>query len=68
MLRLGMRLSNVDPVLSQQWVETAILSGVMTSNDDIAKVDHTVGNSNIQNWDAFELKRESPPESPKVRI
>lgn len=63
MLRLGMRLSNVDPALSQQWVGKAIAGGVMTSNDDIAKVDHTAGNGNTQNWDAFELKRESLPES-----
>lgn len=63
MLRLGMRMSNVEPALSQQWVEKAITGGVMTSNDDIAKVDHTAGNGNTQNWDAFELKRESLPES-----
>ncbi len=63
MLRLGMRLTQVDPALSRQWVEKAIAGGVMTSNDDIAKVDHTAGNGNTQNWDAFELKRESLPES-----
>lgn len=63
MLRLAMRMSNVDPALSQQWVEKAIAGGVMTSNDDVAKVDHTAGNGNTRYWDAFELKRESLPES-----
>lgn len=63
MLRLGMRLTNVDPSLSQQWVEKAIAGGVMTSNDDVAKVEHSAGNGNTWNWDAYELKRESLPES-----
>ncbi len=63
MLRLGMRLSNVDAALSRQWVEKAIAGGVMKSNADIAKVDHVAGNGNTQNWDSFELKRESLPES-----
>ncbi|MEH6306768.1 SusD/RagB family nutrient-binding outer membrane lipoprotein [Olivibacter sp. CPCC 100613] len=63
MLRLGMRLSNVDPGQSKNWVEKAIAGGVMTNNDDIAKIEHVAGNENTQNWDAFELKRESLPES-----
>ncbi len=63
MLRLGMRMSNVDAAQSRAWVEKAIAGGVMTSNADIAKVDHQAGNGNTQNWDAFELKRESLPES-----
>lgn len=63
MLRLGMRLSNVDSDLAQHWVEKAIAGGVMQSNEDLAKVDHVAGNDNTQNWDSFELKRESFPES-----
>ena len=34
MLRLGMRLSKVDPAMAQTWVAKAINGGVMTSNDD----------------------------------
>lgn len=63
MLRLGMRLSNVDAVKSEEWVKKAIAGGVMKSNADIAKLNHVAGNGNTQNWDAFELKRESLPES-----
>jgi len=63
MLRLGMRLSNVDSELAKTWVQKAIAGGVMASNADIAKIDHVEGNGNTQNWDAFELKRESFPES-----
>ncbi|MBK8501256.1 MAG: SusD/RagB family nutrient-binding outer membrane lipoprotein [Saprospiraceae bacterium] len=36
MLRLAMRVSNVDPALAQQYVQKAISGGVMQSNDDIA--------------------------------
>lgn len=63
MLRLGMRLTNVVPDLAKNWVEKAIAGGVMQGNEDIAKVDHVAGNGNTQNWDSFELKRESFPES-----
>lgn len=40
-LRLGMRLSEVNPSLSQTVAESAIESGVFTSNDDIAQVVYT---------------------------
>ena len=40
MLRLGFRLVKVDPGAAQQWVQTAIAGGVMTSNDDIARTLH----------------------------
>ena len=40
MLRLGMRLSEVDPTTAQTWVERAIAGGVMESNDDLAAVPH----------------------------
>jgi hypothetical protein len=48
MLRLGMRLTKVDPALAESWVKTAIAGGVMTSNDDIAKIQYanTTGNIN----------------------
>lgn len=63
MLRLGMRMSNVDAAKSKEWVQKAIAGGVMTSNADIAKVNHAPGSTNSENRDAAELKRESFPES-----
>lgn len=63
MLRLGMRLTNVDAAKSQEWVKKAIAGGVMKSNADMAKLNHVVGNTNTENRDAAELKRESFPES-----
>ena len=63
MLRLGMRLSNVDAAKSKEWVQKAITGGVMKSNADQAVVKHTTGSTNSENRDAAELKRESFPES-----
>jgi Starch-binding associating with outer membrane len=63
MLRLGMRLTNVDAVKSKEWVQKAIAGGVMKSNADQAVVKHTTGSTNSENRDAAELKRESFPES-----
>jgi len=63
MLRLGMRLTNVDNAKSKEWVQKAIAGGVMKSNDDQAVVKHTTGSTNSENRDAAELKRESFPES-----
>jgi hypothetical protein len=34
MLRLAMRVQKVNPTLAQQWVNTAVSGGVLTSNDD----------------------------------
>ncbi|MEO9005445.1 MAG: SusD/RagB family nutrient-binding outer membrane lipoprotein, partial [Ginsengibacter sp.] len=41
MLRLSMRLSNVDPVLSKEWSQKAITGGVMSSDADIARISYT---------------------------
>lgn len=49
MLRLGLRLVKRDPALAQQWAQTAIEGGVMTSNEDIAYVVHQTGNGILQN-------------------
>ena len=43
MLRLGMRLTKVDPGMAQSWVTKAIAGGVMTSNDDTNFIQHTDG-------------------------
>lgn len=63
MLRLGMRMSNVDAAKSKEWVQKAIAGGVMKSNADQAVIKHTTGSTNSENRDAAELKRESFPES-----
>lgn len=47
MLRIGMRLSEVDPGLAQSTVAAAIAGGVMTSNDDIVFIEHQQGPSGI---------------------
>ncbi|MDO1448571.1 SusD/RagB family nutrient-binding outer membrane lipoprotein [Rhodocytophaga aerolata] len=47
MLRLGMRLTKVDPALAESYVKKAIAGGVMQSNDDLAKVPHTDGPEDI---------------------
>jgi len=38
MLRLGMRMSDVEPALAQSWVERAVSGGVMTTLSDIAYI------------------------------
>lgn len=49
LMRAGMRLTKVNPGLAQSTVEAAIAAGVMTSNDDIMKVNHTDGPDGINN-------------------
>ena len=43
MLRLALRLSKADPSTSQAWATKAIAGGVMTSNADIAYIQHLLG-------------------------
>jgi len=45
MLRLAMRMSYVDPGTAQSFVQKAISGGVMTSNDDLARVPMSSGPS-----------------------
>ncbi|CDS92547.1 SusD/RagB family nutrient-binding outer membrane lipoprotein [Sphingobacterium faecium] len=40
MLRLGMRLSKVNPELAKTWINTAVSGGLFTSNDESALVQH----------------------------
>jgi hypothetical protein len=40
MLRLGMRMSKVDPSAAETWVTTAVNGGLFVSNDDNAKIEH----------------------------
>lgn len=41
MLRLGMRMSNVDPDLAKTWVQKAVAGGVISTDDDIAKINYS---------------------------
>jgi hypothetical protein len=55
MLRLGMRLTKVDPAMAEQYVKKAIAGGVMQSNDDIARLINSAGTSINMNWDTNSL-------------
>lgn len=60
MLRLGMRLSKVDPAAAQSWVSKAIAGGVMNSLDDSVVINHqTNGGWNNTNpfGEAFEQEK-----------
>ncbi|MCE7063703.1 SusD/RagB family nutrient-binding outer membrane lipoprotein [Dyadobacter sp. CY326] len=48
MLRLGMRLTEVDPAAAKTWVQKAIAGGVITSDADIATIAYVDG-SNTSN-------------------
>lgn len=56
MLRLGMRLTKVDPANAAVWVKKAIAGGVMQSNADMAKLNHTDGSELNFYWDGEELR------------
>jgi hypothetical protein len=56
MLRLGMRLTKVDETMAETWVKKAIAGGVMQSNADLAKLDHTGGSANNWNVNSFLLQ------------
>ena len=47
MLRLAMRLTKVDAASAQSWASKAIAAGTMTSNEDIAYIQHTAGPGGI---------------------
>lgn len=53
MLRLGMRLTKVDPALAETWVKKAIAGGVMQSNEDNARLQHSEGTINNYYVSAF---------------
>ena len=56
MLRLGLRLTKVNLALSEEWVKKAIAGGVMQSNADIAKLNHSSGGELNYYWDGRELQ------------
>lgn len=47
MLRLALRISNKDRTIAGTWAQKAITGGVMTSNADIAYIQHTNGPEGI---------------------
>jgi len=47
MLRLAMRLTKADIAMAETYAKKAITGGTFTSNDDLAKVDHTAGPEGI---------------------
>ncbi|MCG9792267.1 SusD/RagB family nutrient-binding outer membrane lipoprotein [Flavobacterium algicola] len=56
MLRLALRMIKVDAAASQAWATKAIEGGVMTSNSDIAYIQHSAGPEGINkngNGEAF---------------
>lgn len=48
LLRVAMRLSNVDPALSKQYVEKAVAKGVFTSNDDNVVLQHELNPQGVK--------------------
>lgn len=56
MLRLGMRMTKVDAASAETYVKKAIAGGLMTSNDDVARLLHYDTNDNNRNLDANTLK------------
>jgi len=56
MLRLGMRMTKVDPAAAETWVKKAIAAGVMESNADIARLQHTSGSGTNWNWNSRQLQ------------
>ncbi|WP_246343602.1 SusD/RagB family nutrient-binding outer membrane lipoprotein [Adhaeribacter radiodurans] len=56
MLRLGMRLTKVDAGMAESWVKKAIAGGVMQSNADLAKLNHTDGTALQFYWSGRELR------------
>lgn len=66
MLRLGMRLTKVDPEMAKTYVQKAIAGGVMQSNSDVGKLIHVDGTSQQFYWDGRELRgAEGVPPSAK---
>lgn len=66
MLRLGMRLTKVNPVLAETWVKKAINGGVMQSNADMALLPHAATNSTTWNVDSEQLQGSEGP-NPSVQ-
>jgi hypothetical protein len=66
MLRLGMRLTKVNPAMAETWVKKAIAGGVMQSNADMAYLVHAATNSTTWNVDSEQLQGAEGP-NPSVQ-
>lgn len=64
MLRLAMRIKNVDPAKSTAWVAKAISGGVMSSGDDTAKMIQSAGPTDLNKnaWGTY------VPRYPRAKI
>lgn len=61
MVRVAMRMSKVDPAAAQQWVQTAVQGGVMTTNAGNAIVHHqNVTGTPVANGDGLILLGNDP--------
>lgn len=60
MLRIGMRMSKVDPTTAQKWVQAAVAGGVMTSNSDDAMVQHKAEHDQTSNGSGTVLIYQDP--------
>lgn len=61
MLRLGMRLTKVDPAMAETWVKKAVAGGVMQSNADMPILPHTAASATNWNTDARQLQGAEGP-------
>ncbi len=69
MLRLGLRLIKVDPTAAQEWATKAIAGGVMTSNEDIFYVPHTIGPEGVnQNGNGEVFQADGNPRLSKTFV
>ncbi|MGB3776407.1 MAG: SusD/RagB family nutrient-binding outer membrane lipoprotein, partial [Leeuwenhoekiella sp.] len=68
MLRLGLRMTKVDPAAAQEWAERAIAGGVMESNEDIAYVVHEEGNGIVQNGNGEVFTADGTPRMSDIFI
>jgi hypothetical protein len=60
MLRMGMRLSKVDPTTAAQWVQTAVQGGLISSNDENAIVKHDAATNDAANANGKVLVFQDP--------
>ncbi len=52
MLRISMRLTKVDETMAETWAKKAIAGGVITEDDDLARVEYVEGSSSL-NYNPF---------------
>ncbi|MCW9706137.1 SusD/RagB family nutrient-binding outer membrane lipoprotein [Fodinibius salsisoli] len=76
MLRLGLRMTKVDPEAAEEWAQKAIAGGVMQSNADISYIQHTDGPEGINrngigevfNYDGSSFTNDDSPRLSKTFV